>query len=174
MIFSCQINKRGRLAPASALRSSTSAAAPPPRSAGPAGKHRLGRGRALHSSRGGGGTKPPPLPQPRLRPPVRLPAGGANSPPATPRPRRTRAQKTRGSPFPAHPGDAPQVRGRTWEDLREPEAHPPRRTETWRNGKRWKRLKEAGVSEGRPRLGGAGDRPPYSRFSALLYWKGKC
>lgn len=63
------------------------------------------------------------------------------------------------------------MRWRTWEHLREPEAHPPPRTETWRNGKRWKRLKEAGVSEGRLRLRGAGDRPPYSQFSALLYWK---
>lgn len=58
LIFSCQINKRGRLAPASALSSSTSAAAAaalggpgwkPP--AGP-GLQRLGR--ALNSSEGGG------------------------------------------------------------------------------------------------------------------------
>lgn len=59
MIFSCQINKRDRLAPASALRSSTSAAAAAAALGGPGWKPPAGpglhqRGRVQKSLLGGG------------------------------------------------------------------------------------------------------------------------
>lgn len=59
LIFSCQINKRDRLAPASALRSSTSAAAAAAALSGPGWKPPAGpglhrRGRVQNSLQGGG------------------------------------------------------------------------------------------------------------------------
>lgn len=90
MIFSCQINKRGRLAPASALRSSTSAAAAAAALGGPGWKppaRPRDRSRALHSSQGRGQPGPlrilelqTPLPLPNPGPP---PGGQFASAPAT-------------------------------------------------------------------------------------------
>lgn len=110
LIFSCQINKRGRLAPA-AGSAPPRLRTPPRRSAGRAGNHPTRRGsagRALQSP--GRGATEAPLPVPELQtqlPPPDTPA------PALPRPPPLREAPARAGstrlPFPAHPRDTPSA-----------------------------------------------------------------
>lgn len=108
MIFSCQINKRGRLAPA-AGSAPPRLRTPPRRSAGPGwkppGPPRL-RGPRTSLLRAGG-DRGPPRPRPRTSDPAPT---APHPPPAPAAPGGTRGGAPR-CPFPAHPRGTPSALG---------------------------------------------------------------
>lgn len=178
MIFSCQINKRGRLAPASALRSSTSAAAAAALSR-PGWKPPARPGPRTSQFTGWGATKPPPRPRTSDR-----------TPPTTSQSALTRPS---GAIHLCHRCSAPHPHGEHGAPLSQPsrEVHPKsalvklglwapqvhpasaqRCREKGSNRGGWEDKEEAGVSAEKPRPqrgkgqhrhGGAGIRPSYSQ-----------